>query len=105
MTVGRTDSTQEDNEEERTKTLMNVLPRLIAKNQSDVPRMTAILGLPGMMKLEMYLDMRKSAVSSGAWYQSVQADISRHMIVSGMTFRANSSPRPTLFSSHQPFPL
>ncbi len=55
---------QEVEDDEQTKTLMTMLPRLIAKNQSDPARIGAVLVLVEAMKLDLYLDMRKVAVSS-----------------------------------------
>lgn len=40
-----------------------MLPRLIAKNQSDPVRMGAVLQLVQTMKLELYLELRKTTVS------------------------------------------
>lgn len=53
----------EEDEPDRTKTLIKVLPRLFAKHQGDVGRMTEILSIPGHMNLSLYLDMRMSSVS------------------------------------------
>ena len=43
---------------------MNVLPRLFTKHQADSDRMIALLSIPEHMKLSLYLDMRKAAVSA-----------------------------------------
>ena len=53
---------QEDELDPRTKTLMQILPRLFTKHQSDTARMAGILSIPEHMELALYLDMRKSAV-------------------------------------------
>jgi cohesin complex subunit SA-1/2 len=54
---------QEEEDGERTKKLMTVLPRLFAKHQADVSRIAGILSIPERMNLALYLDMRKSTVS------------------------------------------
>ena len=53
---------QEEQLDARTKTLMNILPRLFTKHQADTARMAGILSIPEHMSLSLYLDMRKSSV-------------------------------------------
>ena len=49
--------------QEMTRILIKALPKLIAKHQSDVPRLADILSIPHLMTLEMYLDLRMVTVS------------------------------------------
>ncbi|OXG45753.1 cohesin complex subunit SA-1/2 [Cryptococcus neoformans Bt120] len=65
----------EEDEPDRTKTLIKVLPRLFAKHQGDVGRMTGILSIPGHMNLSLYLDMRMSSA-----YESLWDDISKQFL-------------------------
>jgi hypothetical protein len=55
---------QEEDDEERTKSLIKLLPRFIAKTQTYPARMSAVLGLVGQLKVEVYLDLRKTSVSA-----------------------------------------
>lgn len=64
-------TSQEEEDGERTKKLMNVLPRLFAKHQADVGRIAGILSIPEHMNLALYLDMRKSTVSSKHEQQTI----------------------------------
>lgn len=50
--------------EDKTKILINVLPRLITKHQSDPARCASILEMVKALKVETYLDLRKIAVRS-----------------------------------------
>lgn len=50
--------------DEQTKSLMKVYPRLLAKHQADVGRMSGLLTIPSQMNLGLYLDMRMTQVSS-----------------------------------------
>jgi len=43
---------------------MTVLPKLFTKHQADSERMEGLLSVPALMKLGLYLDLRKNAVSS-----------------------------------------
>ncbi|ORY35894.1 hypothetical protein BCR39DRAFT_512886 [Naematelia encephala] len=58
---------KEDDEDEKTKVLINILPRLFTKHQTDVTRMAGILSIPEKMKLELYLDMRMGAAYDKLW--------------------------------------
>jgi hypothetical protein len=54
---------QPEDEEEKTKSLIKLLPRLIAKTQTDPARLGAVLELVKLLKVEVYLDLRKTSVS------------------------------------------
>ncbi|EIW69874.1 hypothetical protein TREMEDRAFT_68341 [Tremella mesenterica DSM 1558] len=58
---------KDEDKDERTKTLMKILPRLFTKHQADVARMAGILVIPEQMNLSLYLDMRKSAAYDQLW--------------------------------------
>jgi len=47
-----------------TRILIKALPKLIAKHQTDAPRLADILSIPLLMSLAMYLDLRMVTVSS-----------------------------------------
>ena len=53
---------QEDEEDERTKTLINVLPKLLTKHQADSERIPGVLSIVEQMNVPLYLDMRKTSV-------------------------------------------
>ena len=42
---------------------MTILPKLFTKHQADSERMEGLLAIPALMKLSLYLDLRKNAVS------------------------------------------
>ena len=48
--------------DERTKTLIKVLPRLFSKHQSDSGKMAELLSIPRAMNLGLYLDLRMNEV-------------------------------------------
>ncbi|WVQ70491.1 hypothetical protein IAR50_000010 [Cryptococcus sp. DSM 104548] len=57
----------EEEESERTKTLIKVLPRLLPKHQSDIGRIAGILSIPLHMELNLYLDMRMTPAYESLW--------------------------------------
>lgn len=50
-------------DDEKSKTLMKVLPSLFKTHQSDIHRLAGILSIPEHMNLSLYLDMRMTTVS------------------------------------------
>ncbi|WRT70504.1 uncharacterized protein IL334_007502 [Kwoniella shivajii] len=58
---------QDEDEEDRSKTLMKILPRLFAKHQTDVGRIGGILAMLGHINLGLYLDMRKASAYDTLW--------------------------------------
>ena len=54
---------QDESDDERTEALIQLLPRLIAKTQTDPSRLSAVLELVKKLKIEVYLDLRKTTVS------------------------------------------
>ncbi|ODO10375.1 hypothetical protein I350_00970 [Cryptococcus amylolentus CBS 6273] len=57
----------EEEESERTKTLIKVLPRLLPKHQADIGRIAGILSIPLHMELNLYLDMRMTPAYESLW--------------------------------------
>jgi len=45
-----------------TRALIKSLPRLFAKHQTDEARITVVLSIPLLMNLDLYLEMRMTAV-------------------------------------------
>ena len=76
---------------------MNVLPKLFTKNQADSERMEGLLAVPALMKLGLYLDLRKNAVSVCIYTLEWSAD-SRHSSHCGMTSPSSSYRIPMLAS-------
>ncbi|WVR08439.1 hypothetical protein IAU60_005494 [Kwoniella sp. DSM 27419] len=58
---------KDEDEDDRTKTLIKVLPRLFSKHQSDATHMIGILSIIGHMNLSLYLDMRKGPAYDALW--------------------------------------
>lgn len=46
-----------------TRALIKALPKLFTKHQTDTSRMTELLKLPQLMRLDLYLEMRMMTVS------------------------------------------
>ncbi|WWC92113.1 uncharacterized protein L201_007067 [Kwoniella dendrophila CBS 6074] len=58
---------QDEEGEDRSKKLMQILPRLFAKHQTDVGRIGGILSIIGHMNLDLYLDLRQSKAYETLW--------------------------------------
>lgn len=58
---------QDDDEDEKTKALIKVLPRLFTKHHSEVGRIVGILSIPEYMNLSLYLDMRMAKAYETLW--------------------------------------
>lgn len=58
---------EQDEDEERTKELMKVLPRLFTKHQAEPGRIAGILSIPEHMDLSLYLDMRATSAYEALW--------------------------------------
>ncbi|KAL1409808.1 cohesin complex subunit [Vanrija albida] len=66
---------EDEDEDEKTKALIKVLPRLFAKHQAEVKRIVGVLSIPQHMNLSLYLDLRK-----GAAYESLWDDITKQFL-------------------------
>lgn len=58
---------QDDEDDEKTKSLMTILPRLFTKHQAEPSRISGILSIPEHMNLQLYLDMRKTPAYEALW--------------------------------------
>ncbi|GMK54854.1 hypothetical protein CspeluHIS016_0114400 [Cutaneotrichosporon spelunceum] len=58
---------EDEEDDERTKSLLGILPRLIIKHQSEPSRIAGILSIPEHMNLQLYLDMRKTPAYEALW--------------------------------------
>ncbi|CAK9785825.1 STAG-domain-containing protein [Cutaneotrichosporon oleaginosum] len=57
----------DEEDDESTKSLMGILPRLFTKHQSEPSRIAGILSIPEHMNLQLYLDMRKTPAYEALW--------------------------------------
>jgi cohesin complex subunit SA-1/2 len=57
----------DEEDDENTKSLMGILPRLFTKHQSEPSRIAGILSIPEHMNLQLYLDMRKGPAYEALW--------------------------------------
>lgn len=71
------DEARDEVESTLTRTLMNCLPRLLAKHQSDAGRTFILLVLPQHMKLSLYLDLRSINA-----YEALWDDVSKQFLAS-----------------------
>jgi cohesin complex subunit SA-1/2 len=58
---------KDEEDDQKTKELMKVLPRLFTKHQTEVRRIVGILSITEYMDLSLYLDMRKTAAYEALW--------------------------------------
>ncbi|KAK6906813.1 hypothetical protein I203_100800 [Kwoniella mangroviensis CBS 8507] len=58
---------QDEEEEDRSKKLMQILPRLFAKHQTDVGRIGGILSVLSHINLGLYLDLRQTKAYETLW--------------------------------------
>ncbi|WWC72404.1 uncharacterized protein I206_106366 [Kwoniella pini CBS 10737] len=64
--IQREDQVDEERED-RSKKLMQIIPRLFAKHQSDVARIGGILSMLSHINLELYLDLRQTKAYETLW--------------------------------------
>jgi hypothetical protein len=55
-----------------TRALIKSLPRLFAKHQTDEARIAVVLSIPLLMNLDLYLEMRMTAVGRVICSSSIQ---------------------------------
>lgn len=72
----------EDEQNEQTKSLIGMLPRILTKYQADPDRLLTVLALPEIMKLDVYQELRKIKVghrtSEGRLTVGVRDALGRH---------------------------
>jgi hypothetical protein len=67
-----------------TRALIKSLPRLFSKHQTDEARIAVVLSIPLLMNLDLYLEMRMTAVGRPSGIPFAKADTpSRLMLVYG----------------------
>lgn len=66
---------EEDENEQKTKALLQVLPKLFTKHQADVKRIVGVLAIPEHMNLAVYLEAQKTAA-----YQTLWDDVTKQFL-------------------------
>lgn len=66
---------EDDEDEQKTKALLQVLPKLFTKHQADVKRIVGVLAIPEHMNLSVYLEAQKTAA-----YQTLWDDVTKQFL-------------------------